>query len=108
LFLAETTLGILRYSSLSFLKELPIDKVKIDSSLIKNIGKNEENSSIILAIISLCKNLNIKVSIEGIEQDEQLKFITKNGCDIAQGYLFFKALDIEELEKILLRVSPQL
>jgi len=89
------------YSSLNFLKTFPIDKAKIDKILIKEIQTDEVNQSLLSAIISLCKKLNISICIEGIEQQKQLDFIINKDCKMGQGHLFSKALSIKELKKII-------
>lgn len=86
------------YSSLNFLKEFPIDKTKIDKILIKEIEDDEVNRSLLSAIISLCKKLKITASIEGIERESQLEFIKQKGCNMGQGYLFSKALNLSGLK----------
>ncbi len=81
------------YSSLSYLKKLPIDKIKIDMSFIKGIPHNSDDVSITLTIISMAKNLNLKVLAEGVETKEQQAFLQQHDCDDIQGFLFSKPLD---------------
>jgi diguanylate cyclase (GGDEF)-like protein/PAS domain S-box-containing protein len=82
------------YSSLSYLRRFPIDKIKIDQSFVK-----DESWSIITAIISLARSLELRVIAEGVETTEQLGQLLKLGCDQAQGFIFAPALSPEEFEK---------
>ncbi len=76
------------YSSLSYLRQFPFDKVKIDQSFIRNIGRERGCVEIVRAVIGLGKALGIKVLVEGVETAEQLSFLRVEGCDELQGYLF--------------------
>lgn len=84
------------YSSLSYLKLLPIHTLKLDQSFVKDIETDPSDASICIATINLAHNLNIKVVAEGVENEAQRKFLTENGCDILQGYLFSKPLPAAE------------
>ena len=83
------------YSSMSYLKILPLDTLKIDKSFIDDIPKDASDIAITQAILALAKSLNLHVVAEGIENPEQEAFLTKNGCDIGQGYLFAKPMSQE-------------
>lgn len=90
------------YSSLSYLKKLPVDTLKIDKSFTDDIVSSSDTAPIAASIISLAKNLNLKVVAEGVESYEQVKYLTAHGCDEIQGYYFSKpaaALAIEDLLK---------
>ena len=76
------------YSSLLYLKDMPIDVVKIDRSFFSDFPVNERDASIVAAIISLSASLNLTVVAEGVETDEQLEAILQMRCDIVQGYVF--------------------
>ncbi|MCP4253070.1 MAG: EAL domain-containing protein, partial [Candidatus Scalindua sp.] len=78
------------YSSLNMLKQLPIDKLKIDRSFVKGVTTNAHDATIVKSIISLAHNLNLKVIAEGVETREQLEFIRSHDCDGIQGYLVDK------------------
>lgn len=84
------------YSSMSYLKILPLDTLKIDKSFIDDIPKDPSDIAITQAILALAKSLNLHVVAEGIETLDQEEFLTKNGCDIGQGYLFAKPMSHEQ------------
>jgi EAL domain-containing protein (putative c-di-GMP-specific phosphodiesterase class I) len=89
------------YSSLSYLKVLAIDMIKIDKSFIDSIDIDIQNKKILSMIVNLSHELGMKVLAEGVETKEQLNHIIEVGCDYAQGYYFYKPLSVEEFEKIL-------
>ncbi|MCP4266685.1 MAG: EAL domain-containing protein [Candidatus Brocadiaceae bacterium] len=78
------------FSSLSMLKNLPIDKLKIDRSFVSDVTTNADDATIVKSIISLAHNLNLKVIAEGVETVEQLEFLRTHDCDEIQGYLLGK------------------
>jgi diguanylate cyclase (GGDEF)-like protein/PAS domain S-box-containing protein len=86
------------YSSLSYLKHLPIDELKIDRSFIKDILVDGNDAAIAGTIIGLCRNLGLQVIAEGVETEEQRAFLARQGCHRYQGYLFCRPLPIGELE----------
>ena len=88
------------FSSLSYLKILPIDQLKIDRSFVQNVVDNEEDKSIIKAIISLAHNLNLKTIAEGVETQEQLDLLNEFGVDIMQGFFFSPGLSPEKAIKL--------
>ncbi|MDE3022938.1 MAG: EAL domain-containing protein [Pseudomonadota bacterium] len=91
------------YPSLNYLKRLPINKLKIDQSLIHDIPSDSKNASITLAIINLAHSLGLKVAAEGVENAEQVRFLKRNHCDIAQGYYFSHPKDAGWLSKFLVK-----
>lgn len=75
------------YSSLSYLKRFPIDTLKIDRSFVRDISNDKENADIVKAIITLGHNLNMNVLAEGVETEEEYRFLLEHQCDEIQGYL---------------------
>ncbi|MED7820111.1 MULTISPECIES: sensor domain-containing protein [unclassified Francisella] len=88
------------YSSLKYLANLPIKYLKIDKSFIHNIDQ-ENNKTIIKAIIQLADNLNKKCIAEGVETEQELKFLESVGCNLYQGFYFSKPLPFIKLKKLL-------
>ncbi len=93
------------YSSLSQLRHLPVDILRIDRTLIAEVAKDRSSAAIVSAIISLAKSLNLKVVAEGVETEEQLEFLRQKDCDEAQGYLFGHPLPVDQITELLLRGS---
>lgn len=87
------------HSSLAYLKNLPVNKLKIDKSFVDDIPYNEEDVAIIKTIISLAKNLELKVVVEGVEKEIQKDFLFHNECRYIQGNYFSLPLSPLELEK---------
>ena len=89
------------YSSLSYLHRLPFDTLKIDRSFVNQVRPNGENSEVLQTIMSLAKNLKMRVIAEGIETENQLSLLRNLDCDFGQGFLFSKPKPCEDIEKIL-------
>jgi diguanylate cyclase (GGDEF)-like protein/PAS domain S-box-containing protein len=90
------------YSSLSCVKDLSMDKLKIDRSFITNISTDERDAAIVKTIIALSRNLNMKVLAEGVESKEQLDKLAEFECDEIQGYLFSPPLPADKFEELFL------
>lgn len=90
------------YSSLAYLKDFPIDRLKIDKAFVSNLEDEPSNSAILKAIIVLGHSLGIKVIAEGVETAYQYQFLQEIGCDELQGYYFSKPLPLENFEALLL------
>lgn len=85
------------YSSLGYLKQFPIQELKIDRSFVKDVPWDQNDAAISKATIKMAKSLNFRVVAEGVETEEQLNFLTSNGCRLIQGFLFFKPMPIDAL-----------
>lgn len=89
------------YSSLAYLSRFRVDVLKVDRSFVQEIGRSDDSDAIISAILSLGQQLNLEVTAEGIETDEQLAFIEERGCHRAQGYLFCRPVSAAKIEELL-------
>ena len=89
------------FSSMNYLKQFPLDRLKIDQSFVRDILTSEEDGSITKAIIQLGHSLGLKVIAEGVESERQLEFLRESGCDEAQGYYFSRPIPAEELAAML-------
>jgi EAL domain-containing protein (putative c-di-GMP-specific phosphodiesterase class I) len=84
------------YSSLQYLRLLPLDQIKIDQSFVRNISTNSNDAILVQTIIAMTLALNMDVIAEGVETEEQLKFLDSSGCKQYQGYLFGKPIPIAQ------------
>ncbi|MBU2976623.1 bifunctional diguanylate cyclase/phosphodiesterase [Alteromonas sp. C1M14] len=84
------------FSSLEYLKRLPIDELKIDRSFVRDLSVNNDDKVIIKAIIGLAENLGLNVVAEGVESDEQQHFLLRQNCVMAQGYLFNRPMPVQQ------------
>ncbi len=87
------------YSSLNMLKDINVDVLKIDMAFLRVADDEERSKKILNMIISLSKQLGITVVTEGVEKDEQVKFLTEMGCDVFQGYYFNKPMSVKDFEQ---------
>ena len=93
------------YASLSYLKRLPVDCLKIDRSLVKGVAYETEDTAIIRAVTSLAKSLGITVTAEGVETHEQLVQLRAAGCDQAQGYFFARPVSADRVPELLVSLA---
>lgn len=89
------------FSSLGYLKNLPLDMLKLDRTFIHNINSDDKDKVIVQSIIQIAHSLGIKVVVEGVERLEQLELLRVLGCDVVQGYLFYKPMPPQQCETIL-------
>lgn len=87
-------------STLTQLKQLPIDELKIDQIFIKNLPHNKDDSSIVKAAVLLSENLNIDIIAKGVETEEQKKFLIETGCLRMQGYIYAKPMMAGKMEEM--------
>ncbi|GET39901.1 putative bifunctional diguanylate cyclase/phosphodiesterase [Microseira wollei] len=90
------------YSSLNYLRNFPVDILKIDQCFIRNIDKNSKNQAITKALIYMAHQLKLKVIAEGVETERELAFLQENQCNEIQGYLFSRPLPLEEFKQLVL------
>jgi diguanylate cyclase (GGDEF)-like protein len=89
------------YSSLSYLRSFPFDKIKIDQSFVRGLGKREDSLAIIRAVTGLGRNLGMTTTAEGVETEEQLRVLREEHCDEVQGFLFSPAVPLKETGRLL-------
>jgi diguanylate cyclase (GGDEF)-like protein/PAS domain S-box-containing protein len=89
------------YSSLSYLQKFPVDSLKIDQAFVRQISMAGDNKHIVTAVISMARNLKMRVVAEGVETLEELSFLRAHQCDEAQGYYFSRPVPPEEFARLL-------
>jgi len=90
------------YSSLSRLKTIPLDRLKIDMQFVHGISENNKDEAIAKTIIQLARNLSLSVTAEGVETGKQYAFFKQERCDLIQGFFFFKPMPASEMEAVLI------
>jgi EAL domain-containing protein (putative c-di-GMP-specific phosphodiesterase class I) len=91
------------YSCLAYLKKFPLDALKIDRSFVQGLHENQDDPAICASILAMARELGLKVIAEGVEVKAQLEFLEHHGCNEFQGFLYSKALPLDELEAFLRR-----
>ncbi|MBD3669347.1 MAG: EAL domain-containing protein [Gammaproteobacteria bacterium] len=89
------------YSSLNYLRQFPIDVIKIDRSFTQDLGRNNEAEVIIETIINLAHNLKLRITAEGVETEPQLAFLQSRRCDEGQGFLFERPVPAETITQLI-------
>ncbi|XKG90321.1 EAL domain-containing protein [Vreelandella venusta] len=87
------------FSSFSYLRELPVDKIKIDKSFVDNVITNEKDSAVCKGVIAMARELDLKMIAEGVETKEQYHYLVDSGCTGFQGYYFAKPMVLDDLIK---------
>jgi len=93
------------FSSLSYLRCLPVDVMKIDRSFILDIVENEQDRSLVRSIISMAKVLGLAVVVEGVESPTQRDLLSEMGCDLIQGFLYSEGVPAEQVPEVLNRID---
>ena len=93
------------YSGLSYLKQLPINTIKIDQSFIRDLTADADDEAIVRAIIAMSKSLKLNIVAEGVEHIEQLSVLKSLGCDMVQGYYFSRPLPSEEADAFIMAMA---
>jgi len=94
------------YSSLAYVKNFPVNRLKIDQGFIRNLANDLNDAAIVRAIVSLGHSLNLDVIAEGVEDAEQLEILRKEGCDEVQGYFFSRPIPAKDFMLLFRRKAP--
>ena len=87
------------YSSLNSLKDIPLDVLKLDGEFFRGDDEDGRGAVVVQEAIRLARGLHMRVVAEGIEREDQVKFLAKEGCDMIQGFYFAKPMPVEDFEK---------
>jgi EAL domain-containing protein (putative c-di-GMP-specific phosphodiesterase class I) len=95
------------YSSLTYLKRLPVDVLKIDQSFVRDATNDPNDAEIIRAIVAMARSLGLEMIAEGVEQQDQLDFLLKEGCHFYQGYLYSRPVPLAEFRALLAHAAQR-
>lgn len=93
------------FSSLSYLKRLPLSELKVDKSFVAGLGSNPEDEAIARAVLSLARALQLQSVAEGVETAEQMAWLEAHGCEVVQGYYLSRPLEITDFEELLAKIA---
>ncbi|MBE8996914.1 bifunctional diguanylate cyclase/phosphodiesterase [Nostoc sp. LEGE 12447] len=96
------------YSSLNYLKRFPVNMLKIDRSFVQDVMSNPDSAAVTDAIIALAKSLRLKITAEGVETEEQLKYLKMRGCDEGQGFYFSRPVPADIIAPMLDKNSQRI
>jgi EAL domain-containing protein (putative c-di-GMP-specific phosphodiesterase class I) len=94
------------YSSLAYLQQLEVHKLKIDLSFVRDVTTNSGNASIVRAVIALGHSHGLEVIAEGVEEEDQARYLKSLQCDVIQGYLISRPLPTDEMTRFLQSFRP--
>ena len=94
------------YSTLNFLKDIPVDSLKIDKTFLTENLIEKKPAEIIKSITSMAHNINIRVVCEGVEYPQQVQFLQNIGCELVQGYLFGKPMPYTDVAEFIENACP--
>jgi len=95
------------YSSFSYLRRLPIDKLKIDKSFVQDVAHSADSRAIVQAIAAMAHRLNLGVVAEGVETEAQAAALRDAGCDQAQGFLYARPLEPDDAARFIVAHASQ-
>jgi EAL domain-containing protein (putative c-di-GMP-specific phosphodiesterase class I) len=95
------------YSSLSYLRSFPFDKIKVDRAFVSDLKASSEHIVIVQAVVSIARALGMTTTAEGVETEEQQKFLVTLGCDEVQGYLYSAPVPIEAVPELIAKWASQ-
>jgi EAL domain-containing protein (putative c-di-GMP-specific phosphodiesterase class I) len=96
------------YSSLSYLRRMPVQKLKVDKSFIEDVPHDEDAVAIVRAIVSMAQQLHLKTVVEGVENKIQADFLKEMGVDVIQGYYFSKPIPAPQVIEYIQKYQPYL
>ncbi|HXB97858.1 MAG TPA: EAL domain-containing protein [bacterium] len=89
------------YSSLVYLKDFPVQSIKLDQAFVAGLPGSEKDAAILRAVLGLCRSLHLQCLAEGVESAEQADFLRQEGCDLAQGFYFAHPMDLQSFRAML-------
>ncbi|HLH51188.1 MAG TPA: EAL domain-containing protein, partial [Roseiarcus sp.] len=95
------------FSSLSYLRSYPFDKIKVDRSFVRDLSSDDRSRTIVSAITGLGMRFGMRTTAEGVETEEQLEWLTAEGCHEVQGRLFSMPVPAEEVMSLLASMAPK-